>query len=70
VRENEVVMAQVRNHTRDQIMLGDFPKAAADAVIASEEAHPEIRNQYLSGPADRLGFIRLVLEEIQTDAAS
>ena len=70
VRENEAVMAQIRNNTRDQIMLGDYPKAADDAVIASDEAHSEIRTQYLSDPATRQGFIRLLLEELLKDAAS
>lgn len=70
MRENEAVMAQVRNHTKDQIMLGDFPKAADDAVIASGEAHAEIRTQYLSDPGVRQGFIRLVLEELLKGAAS
>ncbi|EGK11764.1 type I restriction endonuclease subunit R [Psychrobacter sanguinis] len=40
--ESEIVMNQVRNNTKDQAMLGDFPVAIDDAMIDSREAHEKM----------------------------
>lgn len=62
VRENDVVMAQVRSNTVEQTLLGDFPKAVVDAVLASSDAHNEIKSQFLTDPATKRGFERLILD--------
>jgi type I restriction enzyme R subunit len=62
VRENSHVMAQVRNNTAEQTMLGDFPKAVEDAVLASGDAHHELMTRYLANKAVQTGFARLLLE--------
>ncbi|MEC5129544.1 type I restriction endonuclease [Verrucomicrobiales bacterium BCK34] len=62
VRENELVMSQVKNNTGEQTLLGDFPKAVIDAVLASSDAHNEIKTQYLSDATVKRGFEKLILE--------
>ncbi len=62
VRENDAVMTQVRNNTSEQTLLGDFPKAVVDAVLASSDAHNEIKTQFLSDAAVKRGFERLILD--------
>lgn len=60
--ENQAVMTQLANNTREQAMLGDFPKAIDDAVMDSNEAQQEMMMQYLSNPALAKGFARVVFD--------
>ncbi|MCE0495935.1 type I restriction endonuclease subunit R [Vibrio salinus] len=53
VKENETVMAQIRSNTKAQAMLGDFPVAGDNAVMASSGAEQEMMLKYLSDPATR-----------------
>lgn len=55
-------MTQIANNTREQAMLGDFPKAIDDAVMDSSEAQQEMMMQYLSNPALAKGFARVVFD--------
>jgi len=61
-------MAQVRNNTAEQAMLGDFPKAVEEAVLASGDAHHELMAQYLSSKTIQTGFARLLLEMLSKSA--
>ena len=60
--ENEAVMTQIANNTREQAMLGDFPQAIDDAVMDSNEAQREMMMQYLSNPELAKGFARVVFD--------
>lgn len=62
VRENEQVMHQISNNTREQAMLGDFPKAVDDAILSSSEAHQEQMMQLLSDPAKSQQFMKIIFE--------
>lgn len=55
-------MTQIANNTREQAMLGGFPKAIDDAVMDSSEAHQEMMMQYLTNPALAKGFARVVFD--------
>jgi type I restriction enzyme R subunit len=68
VRENAGVMAQIRNNTPEQAMLGDFPKAVEEAVLASGDAHHELMTQFLANKAVQTGFARLLLEMLSKSA--
>jgi len=68
IRENSGVMAQVRNNTPEQAMLGDFPKAVEEAVLASGDAHHELMSQFLSNKSVQTGFARLLLEMLSKTA--
>ncbi|WP_346351515.1 DEAD/DEAH box helicase family protein [Oceanimonas sp. AH20CE76] len=61
ISENETVMAQVRNNSSEQIMLGDFPKAMEQAMIDSMGSYQNLSMQYLSDPDVAKGFNQLVL---------
>lgn len=63
--ENQAVMTQIANNTREQAMLGDFQKAIDDAVLDSHEAHQEMMMQYLSNPELAKGFARVVFDMLK-----
>lgn len=63
--ENQTVMTQIANNTREQAMLGDFPKAIDDAVMDSSEAQHEMMMQYLSNPELAKGFARVVFDMLK-----
>lgn len=63
--ENQLVMAQIANNTREQAMLGNFPKAIDEAVMDSNDAQQEMMMQYLSNPELAKGFARLVFDMLK-----
>ena len=62
VSEDERAMEQYRNNTREQVMLGDFPKAVDDAVIGSGEAQRNQMMQLLSDPDKAKDFTKLIYD--------
>ena len=68
IQENAGVMAQIRNNTPEQAMLGDFPKAVEEAVLASGDAHHELMSQFLANRNVQIGFARMLLEMIGKSA--
>ena len=60
--ENEAVMTQITNNTREQALLGDFPQAIDDAILGSSEAHQEQMMQLLSDPSKTAQFARVVFD--------
>ncbi|QUG77240.1 hypothetical protein GKQ23_20570 [Erwinia sp. E602] len=56
---------QIANNTREQAMLGDFPKAIDDAVMDSNDAHQDIMAQYLNNPEIARGFARVVFDRLK-----
>ena len=63
--ENQAVMTQIANNTREQAMLGDFPKAIDDAVMDSNDAQQAMMMQYLSNPEVAKGFARVVFDMLK-----
>jgi len=63
--ENQAVMTQITNNTREQAILGDFPKAIDDAVMDSNEAQHEMMVQYLSSRELVKGFAHVVLDMLK-----
>jgi len=68
VRENEAVMSQVNNNTPDQAMLGDFPQALQEAILASGDAHNGLMMQYFASKNVQLAFGKLILEMLTKSA--
>lgn len=64
IMENEKVMKQINENTREQAMLGDFPKAMDDAILSSGDAHRNQMMQLLSDPEKAAGFARVIFEMI------
>ncbi|RLJ19609.1 restriction endonuclease subunit R [bacterium endosymbiont of Escarpia laminata] len=70
VSENDTVMDQIRNNSREQAMLGDYPTAVQNAVIGSMDAHNDLAMQVLSSDRVAKGFAALVLDVLMKSAAS
>lgn len=66
VRENDRVMTQIANNTREQAMLGDFPKAIEDAILDSSEAHQKQMTQLLTMPEEGSAFANIIYEMLNT----
>jgi type I restriction enzyme, R subunit len=60
--ENETVMSQIANNSREQAMLGDFPKALDDAILGSSAAHQEQMMQLLSDATKAQEFGRVIFD--------
>lgn len=60
--ENDTVMRQIANNTREQAMLGDFPRAIDDAILSSSAAHQEQMMQLLSDPNKTKQFARVIFD--------
>lgn len=62
VAENEVAMDQVKNNTKEQAMLGQFPEAIQTAIIESMETHNEMAMKALSEELVSKGIASLVFD--------
>jgi type I restriction enzyme, R subunit len=62
VAENETVMDQLRNNTKEQAMLGAFPESINDAVIQSIGVHENMAMKVLSNEAVAKGFAELMFD--------
>jgi len=64
VMENEKVIHQVNNNTKEQAMMGGFAEAINDAVIDSLEVHQNLATQVLGEERIKTGFANIVYELI------
>lgn len=62
VAENETVMDQLRNNTKEQAMLGAFSESINDAVIQSMGVHENMAMKVLSNEAVAKGFAELMFD--------
>ncbi|MCU8037336.1 DEAD/DEAH box helicase family protein [Shewanella sp. SM69] len=62
VSENEIVMDQLRNNTKEQAMLGQFPESINTAVIESMGIHEQMAMKVLSNEAVARGFAGLMFD--------
>jgi len=70
LRENETVMAQVQNNSREQALKADLPEAADDAIIEALASHKSIAERLLSDTAAKSLFYGLLYEILtKADAA-
>ncbi len=67
VMENEAVQEQIKNNTREQVMIGDFPSAMTEAVIESLGVHEDMAKQVLGNDNVQKRFARLLLDMIYGD---
>ncbi len=70
VSENEVVMAQLRNNTKEQAMLGKFPESINEAVIDSMGIHEGMAMKVLSNEVVAKGFAELMFDMLIKGIAS
>ncbi len=62
VSENGVVMDQLRNNTKEQAMLGQFPESITQAVIESMGVHEQMAMKVLSNDAVAKNFAGLMFD--------
>jgi type I restriction enzyme, R subunit len=64
VMENDKVIEQVTNNSKEQAMLGGFSKAIDDAVIGSLDVHQGLAKQVLDDERVRNGFAHIIYDLI------
>nr|WP_252730867.1 DEAD/DEAH box helicase family protein [Pacificibacter marinus] len=70
VKENQKVIAQIANNTRDQALLGDFPSAVEEAILNSNAAQQKQMMTLLS-KSDKFGqFMNTIYDLMQNDAGN
>lgn len=62
IERDESVMAQVRNHSQDQVMHGLFPKKVTDAVLDALSDHEKLSMPLLEDEATGRQFALLILK--------
>ena len=70
LRDNDRVMAQVQNNTREQALKADLPDAATDAIVEALTSHRAIAERLLSDVSAQRAFYGLLYDILkQADAA-
>jgi type I restriction enzyme R subunit len=64
VLENDKVVEQVSNNTKEQAMMGGFRESIKDAVISSLDVHQDLATQVLSKQSTSDGFANIIYELI------
>jgi type I restriction enzyme, R subunit len=62
LRDNETVMAQVNNNTREQAMKADLPEAATNAIVEAMQSHKTLAERLLSDKDVMKGFMGVVYD--------
>lgn len=65
--ENDQIIDQMQENTREQAMLGDFGKALEDAIMDSGEAHENQMMQLLTDEARKTKFKHLIFDLLATN---
>lgn len=68
VAENQRVVTQIANNTREQALLGDFPGAVQEAILNSNEAQQKQMIKLLSMSEKLSQFQNAILDMFQNDA--
>ena len=69
LRDNEMVMAQVRNNPREQAMRADLPGAATKAIVEAMSSHSALSKRLLSDETTRDIFLSVIYEMLKKDVA-
>jgi type I restriction enzyme R subunit len=67
VQENRRVITQIANNTREQALLGDFPKAVEEAILNSNEAQQKQMMKLLSMSDKFSQFMNAIYDMMQND---
>ena len=70
VKEDTKVVTQIAKNTREQAMLGDFPKAVEDAILNSSEAHQKQMMKLLSMSDKFSQFMDTIYDMMQEPGAN
>lgn len=70
IRDNDQVMAQVRNNTKDNALKADLPEAAIDAIIEALASHKDLATRLLSDDDAKSVFMGMLYEMLKRDNSS
>lgn len=70
VAENAGVMDQIRNNSKEQAMMGEYPTAVQGAVIGSMEAHQDLAMQFLASEQVAKGIADVLFELLKRGGGS
>jgi len=70
LRADAVVMAQVQNNPRDQVMKARLPAAAVQAIFEAMNSHQSLATRLLSDEETRKTFVEVVYELLVGDRAA
>jgi type I restriction enzyme R subunit len=70
IQEDQRVITQIANNTREQALLGDFPKAVEEAILNSSEAQQKQMMKLLSMSDKFDQFMNTIYDMMQNDAGS
>ena len=70
LRTDPVVMAQVQNNEKDQVMRANLPPAAVQAIVGAMSTHEQLATRLLSDEATRKVFLDVVYELLKRDMGS
>lgn len=70
VRENTVVMEQLKNNDPDQAIMGDLPGAIEKAVIDSMEVHDQLARQLLEDETKTAEFTKVLMKMLLKNLAA
>lgn len=70
LRDNAVVMAQVKHNPRDQAMKANLPAAAITAIVGAMNTHQSMATRLLSDEATRELFLGVVYEMLKKDMSA
>ncbi len=68
IQEDQRVITQIANNTREQALLGDFPKAVEEAILNSSEAQQKQMMKLLSMSDKFDQFMNTIYDMMQNDA--
>jgi type I restriction enzyme R subunit len=67
LRDDEMVMAQIQNNSRDQAMKANLPAAAVAAIVGAMNTHQSMATKLLSDEVPRELFLGVVYEMLKQD---
>lgn len=66
LQENNRIMTQIANNTKEQAMLGDFQKAVDDAILDSSETHQKLMMKLLAMGEKRSIYDNIIYDMLNT----
>ena len=66
-KENDIVMAQIENNTRENVFKGNFPGAVAGSVVRALTSHTALATQVLNTDKQAMAALANIIYELLHD---
>jgi len=70
LRDDEDVMAQVENHSHEQVMQGSFPRRVLDSVLDAMQDNEQLSEEVLSSEEKSRAFALVILRMLASEKAA